>query len=666
MRKIILMFTLSLLILSLSAIDRPFFPKISLIEVCASSQNESVEMNTGLNVVNSDYRHDQAIVLKYYTSNSSLGNTDAQGMINTLGATVFPSAYMNGALKVKGTKPQLTSGNIFKALIQKEYFDPAGLYIYSVNLNTTTGAITGIIQDATDNSALQNLSIQYILVEDNVSNMNNVVRKVVTEPFSITADGGVFTINKTLAIDGSWNTANLKAIVVVRNTQNVVLQAGSSQPVIPQRLRFVAPHTRFAKVPINSTKDFDYVTIFSSDYSANYVLDITVSVNEYNKPEDWFISYCGHQNCYLGPSNHPLTAGDTISFHPTVQAYSAGSANLYLKVQVEGIPDITVPFNLITSTADVLLLDDDGTKNTENIYYEAMPNTGLKCAVADLSLYKLDGFDFTGYQNVIWSANNPWTFVPNSILPALQTHVNEGANLLINGANVGWTFTNENSTFKTAETVNFYNNLLSASNPVNITTAPVLVQGQNNSVGYDLSFELLNGTMNFAQLNPEYFTVTDNQAIIAFKNTTNAMGIQRHSQFGNVAYYSFGIEGIDDALIRQKIINRTLTYFGNTVEADDHTQTQKPQLMIKSYPNPFSNQANVEIQSKSADARVKAEVFNIKGQRVYETSLQLNNGKSAFSWNGKDQNQKDTPNGIYFIRINDQSQTKTSKLIRIK
>jgi hypothetical protein len=92
---------------------------------------------------------------------------------------------------------------------------------------------------------------------------------------------------------------------------------------------------------------------------------------------------------------------------------------------------------------------------------------------------------------------------------------------------------------------------------------------------------------------------------------------------------------------------------------------------IKVYPNPFVKKGrNTEIKlqfSMNYDSNVTASVYNTKGQRVTTIySGYLKNGNHELSWNGTSSSKTPSANGIYFIRIETNKETKLKKFLMLK
>jgi len=108
--------------------------------------------------------------------------------------------------------------------------------------------------------------------------------------------------------------------------------------------------------------------------------------------------------------------------------------------------------------------------------------------------------------------------------------------------------------------------------------------------------------------------------------------------------------------------------FGETVSTEDENITPLSGIIITSvYPNPFSNQLNLNIRGIKVNKPLKASMFNIKGQKI--KTLFNGTTKSAeqnLTWDGRDETGNYTANSIYFIKVEQGSRFVTQKIIKLK
>lgn len=102
-------------------------------------------------------------------------------------------------------------------------------------------------------------------------------------------------------------------------------------------------------------------------------------------------------------------------------------------------------------------------------------------------------------------------------------------------------------------------------------------------------------------------------------------------------------------------INGFATGLGNKLE---NANTQ-----LSCYPNPFSNQLNIDYQISGDKQKVAILVYDIYGKMVAEIANGEHNAASyKISWNGIDQNGNTLRNGTYFIRMISQDKVVTQKI----
>jgi hypothetical protein len=91
-----------------------------------------------------------------------------------------------------------------------------------------------------------------------------------------------------------------------------------------------------------------------------------------------------------------------------------------------------------------------------------------------------------------------------------------------------------------------------------------------------------------------------------------------------------------------------------------------PACSISCFPNPFQDQTSIEYALKETGF-VILEIFNPRGQKVralwdgYKSA-----GKHTATWDGGDNNGRDSGNGIYLIRIQSGGQQQVSKVLHFK
>jgi len=87
------------------------------------------------------------------------------------------------------------------------------------------------------------------------------------------------------------------------------------------------------------------------------------------------------------------------------------------------------------------------------------------------------------------------------------------------------------------------------------------------------------------------------------------------------------------------------------------------------YPNPFCEKIEISLigvfeRGKSGELAI----YDISGQRVKTQSFVLSSSASSISiiWNGRDEREKQLPDGVYFLKISAGNYKTTRKVLLIK
>ncbi len=98
-------------------------------------------------------------------------------------------------------------------------------------------------------------------------------------------------------------------------------------------------------------------------------------------------------------------------------------------------------------------------------------------------------------------------------------------------------------------------------------------------------------------------------------------------------------------------------------ELTDAPETAEPaSLVVRGIsPNPFSSHGSLAIDLKSG-ATVRVELFDLAGRRVRSTTRHEAAGTHTFVLDGRDDEGRALPNGVYFCRVHAQGETRTAKV----
>ena len=105
---------------------------------------------------------------------------------------------------------------------------------------------------------------------------------------------------------------------------------------------------------------------------------------------------------------------------------------------------------------------------------------------------------------------------------------------------------------------------------------------------------------------------------------------------------------------------KTEFFWDGITGSEDLVQNVNPALQIKAWPMPFAESLNISTTAKSGTTS-RISIYNSRGQLLREFT-----GLDNLVWDGKDSQGRDSANGIYFIRANQDNTSAVRKVIRVK
>ncbi len=101
------------------------------------------------------------------------------------------------------------------------------------------------------------------------------------------------------------------------------------------------------------------------------------------------------------------------------------------------------------------------------------------------------------------------------------------------------------------------------------------------------------------------------------------------------------------------------------VSAAQETVPALHSSLLNASPNPFTSELDINCELKSPRS-VRLEIFNLKGQKVRTLdAARLQAGSHTYTWDGKTDQGKDSPAGIYLIRLKSDQQSIFRKISKI-
>lgn len=111
---------------------------------------------------------------------------------------------------------------------------------------------------------------------------------------------------------------------------------------------------------------------------------------------------------------------------------------------------------------------------------------------------------------------------------------------------------------------------------------------------------------------------------------------------------------------------RLYTSYYEPMDQDDPS-VNPVQFQLTAYPNPFTSQLSLGIESSSDKGEYSLQIFNIRGQQVFSDKISLTQPQQLYSWKGTDSAGRSLSSGIYFVRLQGpDSQMQTRRIMLIK
>lgn len=637
----------------------PFFPVTNLMEVSVGNNSYIGEINTGNLRLENTYSEEELIILHYYPASSEYGNAQTQNLLDNLGASDDVSVFINGTKKLNRYNPVVMYGQPVYGMMKTHKFGSSAMYIDYLNLSDHQ--VSFIIRDAADGVTHSNLTLSYMLVEKEINSTNrNVVRYIHNETLSISNDGEI--VNKSYTFPETVSN-NHKAVIVIRDADFNVLQA-SSTDVVKAPFRIVNKNNLSLIGPSTGTIDYEYFAIVNTSYDTDGLMDLNVQLINDGLPQNWDASFCDHSGCFVfGVADVQVPDGGYHEFHATVYPSGRGSGQFSLRAEVNEHIEY-VHHYYITNDVDIFVIQDnmneDDTYLIDALTYENYVTVGIfRAGYANYNPYVLPESNV-----IIWNVPSVYPFLNYDQLSSLYTRIQTGTKFLVIGQFIADVLNSDN-TFSYANDVtnDFLNNVLGV-NFVESTNASYDINGQTE-IFLNFNFNLINDNSINAHFSTNH--ISNNNSTIAFMDGyDNIKGVYKDVILGETVFYDFDLKSIVDPYHRWNLVAITMHHFGIITSIEDITvqPVENQVLKVSVYPNPVKHIVNIDVESSAKlNSNPEIEIFNIKGQRIYKSSM-------VHSKNGYNSNLRlDSMNlssGIYFIKVSNEESVKTQKILFIK
>jgi hypothetical protein len=121
----------------------------------------------------------------------------------------------------------------------------------------------------------------------------------------------------------------------------------------------------------------------------------------------------------------------------------------------------------------------------------------------------------------------------------------------------------------------------------------------------------------------------------------------------------------DDRNGDSDVYAQSITSFGVLgpfTDANDNPVQPAIHNTINNHPNPFSGRTEFQFQLPKNE-QYQLAVYNLKGQKVWQSTSRGMKGANALTWNGCDATNRKVATGVYFSKLTSHSTRQTKKIV---
>ncbi|MFH1142965.1 MAG: FlgD immunoglobulin-like domain containing protein [Candidatus Eisenbacteria bacterium] len=595
---------------------------------------------------------DEFNAVRYYANSGGLGAPISTDRIAYYG-TRFPEAVFDGTSRIAAGDTDFADGLYYRSTIQRLLCEPSHfkITIDSSDFTAPEGAIDLDIEVMETLPDITNLYLRMILTEDDVvyalETYQDVTRAQVGGDVALTVqtEGQIQHVAQTFPIDAGWNGAKLKIVAFIQDDDDQAVETSAcTTPASDYTFRFYALSPRVEVGPITPTHHYAPFRL----YNTGSETDLFIVNVDTDAPPGWVGVLCRESGC-IGPYYETvLDPGQYEDLYVDLQAATSGYGNATVEIWQDSRPERVgeIKYTYITDDLDVLIVDDDGARQHETYYADALEHYGFTYGIWDHDAFGAPpAADMAAFDAVVWSHGRVFPSVDAADRAALAAYLDDGGRLLISGENLGWELDDEGG-----DAYLWYQDYLHASYFAGNTGDYTLtgVAGDPISDGIDITIQGGDGANN--QTSPDDIDPEDAAATVIWKFDANKNGALRIETVDyRAVYLAFGFEAIDNASQRRGILNRILGWFQGLSDVAGDEGVVRPTLRLA--PNPAPAGAHVRF-TLAQSAQVKLRLFAPDG-RLVRTLVdgRLDAGSHAFDWNRLDEVGDPVPTGVYYCRL---------------
>ncbi len=604
--------------------------------------------------------------VEYMASSGGLSCPDSDVRIAYMQLSGYPQLEFNGGNTVNGAGTDAINGSVYDPIVRSMLDDatPVALTITDFSFTEGSAFINVAIDLEGDLPAGSNMVLRVAMIEDDLlysgTTYNNILRDMLRdEPLTISQDGEAQNVSLDIAMDPTWNAANLRAVAFVQDdTDRQVWQSTNTHPTPAYSMRYYATGPK--TIVGSGAYSFDTAGLFNTGTSTDVY---TVSLDTSNMPAEGTAHFTYNGTDYTETSI-ALAPGERALFNVVLDTGSAteGGVTLNLHSDSGQVDDRQVEYKIISADTDVLIVDDDGAFDYESLYLApAVAGTGKSHATWDRNSTELTGPILANFDIVVWATGFAFPTLDASDTAALSAYLDGGGKLFITGQDIGWDLNDQGGA-----AVLFYRNYLHATY-VSDDTNDLTLDGVEGTFTEGLALAISGGD---GANNQEYPSDIDPRGEFATEILTYSPGrnggIAVDTGVYRVVYLSFGFEAINNAADRAALMEGAIGFLTGSTSAVGEAGLPRPIALLGNTPNPFNPQTDIAFRLAGPSV-VDLQVFDLRGHLVRRLEKGMYpEGDHRVTWDGRNDQGHEVPSGSYFYVLKGRDETLVNKMMLVR
>ncbi len=269
------------------------------------------------------------------------------------------------------------------------------------------------------------------------------------------------------------------------------------------------------------------------------------------------------------------------------------------------------------------------------------------------------GIDLTNFSLIAWSTGHVFPVFKQYEVDALESFMDNGGRLLIDGQDVGSDIFESSGQSQFAQ--DFYHNFLHADYVADWGQS-YFFQG---IAGDPITDQIILSLSGIYDRSPDQVAAFDSYAstLFTFSASTRYSGIRADDGNSKVVYLGFGFEQINDIAVRDTLIAKSVRWLTEDLVLSAANDPNKILTfgLEQNYPNPFNPTTSISYTiPKSAQTTLK--VYDVLGNEV----ATLVNGENTAGVHSVEFNAAKLSSGIYFYKLQSGNLLQTKKMMLLK